>query len=104
MCSGVSFSDPPFILTLAPWPKRHSTTSGLPASMARCKAEKLSLVSTLTSSPFRIMALMTPMWPFSAAMCKLLAPFLSSNKEIHLSLYCCIGRLSNVYHVFKNAL
>ena len=78
------------IRTLAPCPRRHSTTSGLPASTAKCRAVYLWLVIVLTFSPLAIIALMTPTWPFWAATWIPLAPCLSKRNNNHIlgqSLY-----------------
>ena len=69
------------IRTLAPCPRRHSTTSGLPASTAKCRAVYLWLVTVLTFSPLAIIALMTPTWPFWAATWIPLAPCLSKKNN-----------------------
>ena len=73
------------IRTLAPCPRRHSTTSGLPASTAKCRAVYLWLVIVLTFSPLAIIALMTPTWPFWAATWIPLAPCLSKSNNSYLS-------------------
>ena len=72
------------IRTLAPCPRRHSTTSGLPASTAKCRAVYLWLVIVLTFSPLAIIALMTPTWPFWAATWIPLAPCLSKRNNSYL--------------------